>query len=447
MGDDLLKGEDNDQRFEVFQSTGDGVDFRVLSWQWASIIFLKLTFATGVMTIPGQLYILGAAPGSLVVLGWGIINTYAGVVQGNFRNRHPMCHSVADMAGVVGGPLLREVAGVCFIASWIICAASGINGATTALNALSDHATCTNWYALAVTAVVVLVASLRKFGELSWISWAGFVSVFAAVFIVVIGVTLRDRPAGAPQTGDYDFGYHAVAFPSFVQGISAAATLFSASAGTSAFLPVISEMRQPRDYKKSLYLCMLTVTAAYLSFGLVVYRWCGKWITTPSLGSAGPTLKKVSYGVGLLGIIVTGILYVHVSAKYIFVRILRGSTHLQSNTFTHWATWLSCTVGLSIVAFLLAAAIPIFNYLLGLAGSLGFAPIALILPPWLWIFDHGEWRTSSSPVKMVVYYLHWVWVLIGVFMTVGGTYGILQSVVDAYRSGDIGGTFSCADNS
>lgn len=41
IGDELLKGEDNDQGFEVFQNTGDGVDFRVLSWQWASIIFLK----------------------------------------------------------------------------------------------------------------------------------------------------------------------------------------------------------------------------------------------------------------------------------------------------------------------------------------------------------------------------------------------------------------------
>ncbi|KAF9885005.1 hypothetical protein FE257_000828 [Aspergillus nanangensis] len=398
------------------------------------------------MTIPGQLYILGAAPGALSLLGWGIINTYAGVVQGNFRNRHPKCHSVADMAEVIGGPILRETAGVCFIVSWIICAASGINGASAALNAISNHAICTNWFSLIITVVVVLVASLRRFGELAWISWAGFLSVFTAVLIVVIGVTLRDRPAGAPQSGDYDLGYRVFARPTFVQGMSASATLFCTSAGTSAFLPVISEMRRPADYKKSLYVCMALVTSTYLSFGLVVYKWCGKWVTSPSLGSAGPVLKKVSYGVGLLGIIVTGCLYVHVSAKYIFVRILRGSVHLQSNTLIHWTTWLSCTIGLSIIAFVMAAAIPIFNYLLGLAGSLGFAPIALILPPWLWIFDHGHWR-SASLIKACVYYMHWIWILIGVFMTVGGTYGILQSVVDAYNSGAIGSTFSCADNS
>lgn len=45
---------------------------------------------------------------------------------------------------------------------------------------------------------------------------------------------------------------------------------------------------------------MALVQASYLTFALVVYKYCGKWVTDPSLGSAGPTLKKVSYGVGRL---------------------------------------------------------------------------------------------------------------------------------------------------
>lgn len=205
------------------------------------------------MAIPGQLHVLGAAPGALTLLGWGIVNTYAGIVQGNFRNRHPGCHSVADMGEVVGGVVVREIIGACFIMSWIVVAASGISGAAAALNALSDHAICTNWYSLIIAIIVMFVSSLRKFAELGWVSWVGFLSVFTAVFIVVIGVTLRDRPAAAPPTGDYDFGYRIIGSPSFIEGIGAAATLFSASAGTSAFLPVISEMRKPKDYKKSLY--------------------------------------------------------------------------------------------------------------------------------------------------------------------------------------------------
>lgn len=113
-------------------------------------------------------------------------------------------------------------------------------------------------------------------------------------------MTTRDKPAAAPQTGSFDLGYHAIAYPTFMVGMTATCTIFVSSAGTSAFLPVISEMTNPRDYNKAVYVCMALVQASYLTFSLVVYKWCGKWVTNPSLGSAGPTVKKVAYGIGEL---------------------------------------------------------------------------------------------------------------------------------------------------
>ena len=139
-------------------------------------------------------------------------------------------------------------------------------------------------------------------------------------------------------------------------------------------------MRRPADFNKALYLCMAFVTASYVTFASVIYAWCGHWITAPALGSAGPTIKKVCYGIGLIGLIVSGAFYAHVAAKYLFVRILRNSRHLQSNSAVHWATWLGCTFGLSALAFVLAQAIPVFNYLVAITGSFCFAPLALMLP-------------------------------------------------------------------
>lgn len=90
------------------------------------------------------------------------------------------------------------------------------------------------------------------------------------------GATTLDRPAAAPQTGDFDLGFHAIGSPTFVTGVTAAATIFCSSAATSAFLPVISEMRKPQDYRKDVYLSMSILTSSYLAFALVMYRWCGK---------------------------------------------------------------------------------------------------------------------------------------------------------------------------
>lgn len=261
-----------------------------------------------------------------------------------------------------------------------------------------------------------------------------------------VGVTQVDRPAAAPQEGDFELGYHVIGNPTFVEGITAAATIFCSGAGTSAFLPVISEMRRPRDYNKAVYVCMGVVTASYLTFSLVVYRYCGKWVASPSLGSAGEVVKKVSYGVGLVGLLVSACIFIHVAAKYIFVRILRNSKHLQSNSFVHWFVWLSCTLGVSIVAFLLASGIPIFNYLLALAGSLTFSPLALGFPAYLWIYDHGHYRTGGI-LRATAYWLNWLLILLSAFLMVGGTYGVIQQVIDAYANGEITSAFSCADNS
>lgn len=60
---------------EVFQKDADGVDFRNVSWQRATIIFLKIIFATGVLSIPTAMHTLGAVGGAFSVVGWQLLNT------------------------------------------------------------------------------------------------------------------------------------------------------------------------------------------------------------------------------------------------------------------------------------------------------------------------------------------------------------------------------------
>lgn len=69
---------------EVFKKNAD-VDFRTVGWPRATFIFLKVIFATGVLSIPLAMFSLGAVGGALSVIGWGALNTYTGVIQGDFR--------------------------------------------------------------------------------------------------------------------------------------------------------------------------------------------------------------------------------------------------------------------------------------------------------------------------------------------------------------------------
>lgn len=49
--------------------------------------------------------------------------------------------------------------------------------------------------------------------------------------------------------------------------------------------------------------------------GVVVYHFCGIYVTSPALGSAGPLFKKICYGLALPGLLCGAILNTHIPAK------------------------------------------------------------------------------------------------------------------------------------
>jgi hypothetical protein len=75
-------------------------------------------------------------------------------------------------------------------------------------------------------------------------------------------------------------------------------------------------MRDPRYYARALLVCHAGVTAICIAIGCVVYYYCGSYVASPALGSAGATVKKVCYGFALPGLIVTTTLVIHVSVHH-----------------------------------------------------------------------------------------------------------------------------------
>lgn len=120
-------------------------------------------------------------------------------------------------------------------------------------------------------------------------------------------------------------------------------------------------MRKPRDYTKAVVLTQSIVTMVYLIIGIIVYYYCGRYVSSPALGSAGPLLKRVAYGIAIPGLFASvrplpsiGVstlfisrltcfllqitIYTHVVAKMIFVRTLRCVYPYLSTLLSHLAT-------------------------------------------------------------------------------------------------------------
>ena len=78
---EVLAGQvdDYNEEHEVFKKNGE-VSFRTVGWPRASVIFLKVIFATGVLSIPTAMVSLGAVGGSLNVIAWVRIDRYKQVM-------------------------------------------------------------------------------------------------------------------------------------------------------------------------------------------------------------------------------------------------------------------------------------------------------------------------------------------------------------------------------
>lgn len=387
-------------------------------------------------------------------------------------------------------------------------AAGGMLGIAIGFNAITTHGACTAIFVAIAAGLGFGFASIRTLGRLTWIAWVGLIFLIAAsmsstifqppplslsllfylfmcrkvsnkwflVFTLTISVAVQDRPDAAPQEGDWSSDYVLFNQPSFTQAMNAISIFLNAFGAVPAFFPIVSEMRDPKRYTRSLLFSHGVVAALYILVGCVVYYYCGSFVSSPALGSAGKLMKKVCYGLSLPGLTVTTVLTIHVSsqprprhpqvlsntvrtnkktdpkqfaAKYIFLRILGGSDHVNKNTVKHWVTWLGCTFGCSCIAYIIASTIPSFGTLSSLIGA-AFSTILCVIPYGvMWLFDNWPQRKSATWISGWTWHAVWsVFVsLAGVVVMIGGIWGSALDIHAAYSQPGANGPFTCADNS
>lgn len=78
-------------------------------------------------------------------------------------------------------------------------------------------------------------------------------------------------------------------------------------------------MRNPHQYTHALLICQSTLAIIYIIIGCVIYHYCGSYVSSPALGSAGGNVKKISYGFALPGLIVTATIITHVKKFAIII--------------------------------------------------------------------------------------------------------------------------------
>lgn len=170
-------------------------------------------------------------------------------------------------------------------------AGSGMLSFSIALNAVSEHGTCTVVFVVVGAIISFLISCIQTLDKISWIGWVGVASIVSAVITLAAATGVQDRPSAAPQEGPFEIITKAAGHPGFVDGINAVSIIVFAYAGTPNFFNIVGEMRNTKDYTKSVIVCQSSVTMIYLVshpalrdrspadqqiIGSVVYHFTGK---------------------------------------------------------------------------------------------------------------------------------------------------------------------------
>ncbi|RAK75092.1 uncharacterized protein BO72DRAFT_450187 [Aspergillus fijiensis CBS 313.89] len=365
------------------------VKYRTLGWWRCGILMVAENVSIGILSLPSAVATLGLVPSIILMIGVSFIAWYTAYLIYQFKMRYLHIHSMADAGEVILGRFGRELLGGGQLLFLVFVMASHILTFTVAMNTITDHGTCTIVFGI-VALVISCIGSLpRTMGNVYWISFASFLSIAIAVIVTMIAV-------GVQNTGHIHLD--AVTHHSFKTEFLAVSNILFAYVGHASFFGFVSEMEQPREFPKSIAVLQIIDTSLYIVSAVVIYRYVGVDVASPALGSAGPVMKKVAYGLALPTILIAGIVNGHVAAKYVYVRLFRGTNHMHETTLLSKGSWVAIALILWVVSWVIAESIPIFNDLLSFITALLGCWFAFGFPAiFYFVLNKGHW--FSSPWK------------------------------------------------
>ncbi|KAI9926225.1 hypothetical protein MW887_004688 [Aspergillus wentii] len=350
--------DSHDADLEKHEQTGEEVDafgneefaevkYKVLSWWQCSMLMVAETVSLGILSLPAVVAALGFVPGMIIIVGLGIIATYTGYSIGQFKWRYPQAHSMGDAGGIIAGRFGQELLGNGQLLILIFIMASHLLTFSVAMNTITDHGTCSIVFGVIGMVVSFICCLPRTSGEMSWLS-VGFDTTLADAFNAVCNIV-------------FAFAAHA------------------------CFFGFASELKDVKEFPKSLFMLQGIEICLYIAATVVLYYYAGADVASPALGSASPIVRKVAYGIALPTILIAGVVNGHVAAKYVYVRIFRNSDRMHKRDFVAVGSWVGIGALLWIIAWVIAEAIPVFQNLLSLIAALFSSWFTYGIGPILWL--------------------------------------------------------------
>ena len=106
----------------------------------------------------------------VLIIGLGFISTYSGYVIGQFRQRYPFIHSMADAGDILMGRIGREVLEIGQLLFFLFATGSHLLTFTVMMNTLTEHGTCSIVFGVVGLILSFLLSLPRTMKNVSWLA-------------------------------------------------------------------------------------------------------------------------------------------------------------------------------------------------------------------------------------------------------------------------------------
>ncbi|KAI0007257.1 transmembrane amino acid transporter protein-domain-containing protein [Xylariaceae sp. FL0662B] len=425
--------------YEAEKAAMGNAHFKRLGWKRLTIVLIVEAIALGSLSMPAAFATLGMVAGTLISVGIGFIAIYTSYVVGQVKLKYPDIHHYADAGRLIAGRFGYELIGVMFVLQLIFLVGSHCLTGTIAFLNITDNGACSLVFGVVSAIILLLLAVPPSFAEVAILGYIDFVSIMAAIGITIIATGVQRTDAGASSdwsawpAEDATFAKAFIAITNIVFAYSFAVCQFS----------FMDEMHTPRDFVKSIWALGLIEIVIYTLTGALIYSFVGMDVKSPALLSAGSLVSKVAFGIALPVIFISGSINTTVVARYIHGRMYENSLTRFINTTKGWISWLVLITVITIIAWVIAEAIPFFSDLLSICSSLFVSGFTFYFPAifWFMFVREGKWYSKENIWLSLLNALVFI---VGMVVLVGGTYSSIIDIIDGYTVGKVRGAFTCA---
>ncbi|XXG96313.1 acetylornithine aminotransferase [Hypoxylon texense] len=425
--------------FEQQKEALGSAHFHRLGWKRLTVVLIVEAIALGSLSMPAAFATLGMVAGTICSVGLGLLAIYTSYVVGQVKLKFPEVQHYADAGRLIMGKFGYELIGAMFVLQLVFLVGSHCLTGTIAFLNISNNGACSLVFGVVSAIILLILAIPPSFAEVAILGYIDFVSIMAAIFITIIATGVQRTDAGVssnwsawPQE-DLTFTKAFIAITNIVFAYSFAICQFS----------FMDEMHTPKHFVKSIWALGLIEIVIYTLTGALIYCFVGQDVKSPSLLSAGSLVSKIAFGIALPVIFISGSINGTVVGRYIHGRVYRNSVTRFINTTKGWVTWIALITVITIIAWVIAEAIPFFSDLLAISSALFVSGFTFYFPAvfWFMLIRQGKWNSKENLPKSI---LNGLVFIIGMIVLVGGTYASIVDIMDGYTKGTVRGAFTCA---